>query len=95
MAEPQIFYNMKVYVKTNGGPYDPAPLEEFNLHEQLQPPTIISGDVLCSWSKLTGEAEGQNHYYKVVERMFRLDTNGYDVFVLVEEVEAGWTAGFD
>lgn len=95
MIDPQISYNTKVYVRTNGGPYDPAPLEEFNLHEQPQPPTIMPGDVLCSWSKLSGEAKGRNHYYKVVERMFRLETKGYDVFVLVEEVEPGWTQNFD
>ena len=84
MADSKISYNMLVYVKNPGRAYDPAPLHEFDLIEQPYPSTIVPGDVLCSWSKLSGEVEGRNHYYKVVERMFRRDTNGFDVFILVE-----------
>lgn len=84
--------HVRFYVKNPGGAYDPAPLHAF---EDIDFPNVLPGDTICEWSKSSGEAEGRNHYYKVLERMFRADTNGFDVFVLVEEVEPGWTAGFD
>lgn len=98
MPDTEISYNLLVFVKNTGHSYDPAPLYEFNLHEQPHPPTLMPGDVLCAWSKLSGEAEGRNHYYKVLERVFFLHETGYDVRVLVEEIEntaLTWTGNFD
>lgn len=55
----------------------------------------MPGDTLCSWFQLSGETKGRNHYYRVLERLLRIQANGFDVFILVEEVEPGWTSTFD
>ncbi len=95
MAEKSLSYSTRVFVKNPGGAYDPAPLHEFDLHEMDHPPAFMPGDTLCSWFQLSGETKGRNHYYRVIERLLRIQANGFDVFILVEEVEPGWTSTFD
>lgn len=94
MADKAISYTTRFYVKSPGGPYDPAPLHEFDLEEQVSPPSFAAGDIVFAWSRIGNEAQGSYRYYKVVERAFRFDQDEIFVFVLVEEVGEQWPGQF-
>lgn len=92
-------YFVRFYQKNPGGAYDPAHLAQFDIEGQPDKPlthtTIpVPGDVIFAWSKSSGEKEGRNHYYKVIERAFRFEPDEVFVFVLVEEVPSHWTEPF-
>lgn len=95
MTEHAFTYTTRFFAKNPGGAYDPAPLHEFDMDGLEHPGPMLPGDTISAWSRMSGEAEGRNRYYKVIERMFRFDAGAIDVFVLVEEVSPGWTQKFD
>lgn len=92
-------YFVRFYLKNPGGAYDPAHLAQFDIEgqpdEPISNPAIpVPGDMIFAWSKSSDEPEGQNHYYKVLERAYRFDPDEVFVFVLVEAVPSHWTEPF-